>query len=100
MTSPVPVIALPPVQEQVVLEQEEMAAPLEQEQVAPEQVEQVAPEEAAPEQVVSEEVEMVEEEVLGEESAERGDSLDDAQFIFGTSEKNLTEDQRARLEQQ
>ncbi len=72
-------------------EQVEMAAPLVQEQVA---LEEVTPEQAAPE-----EVEMAEEEVLREESAGKGDSLDDAQFIFGTSEKNLTEDQRAQLEE-
>ncbi len=48
MTSPVPVITLPPVQEQVVAEEAPMAAPLEEEQVAPE--------ETGPEPVVPEEV--------------------------------------------
>ncbi len=91
VTSLVPVITLPPVQEQVVPEQVEMAAPLVQEQVAPKEV---VPEQAAPE-----EVEMAEEEVLEEESAGKGDLLDDAQFIFGMREKNLMEDQRAQLEE-
>ncbi len=52
-TSPVPVITLPPLQEQVVPEEISMAALLTQEQVAPEEI---APAEA----------EMVEEEVLEE----------------------------------
>ncbi len=77
VTSLVLVITLLPVQEQVVPEQAEMAAPLVQEQVAPEEV---APEQAAPE-----EVEMAEEEVLQEESVP-----DEAMFMFVVSEKNLT----------
>ncbi len=68
----VPVITLPPVQEQVVPEQVEMAAPLIQEQVVPEEV-------------MPEEAEMAEEEVLGEEPV-----IDEAQLMFGKSEKNLS----------
>ncbi len=64
-----------------------MAAPLVQEQVVPEEV--------APEQAVPEEVEMAEEEVLMEEPV-----LDEAMFMFGKSEKDLTEGEWAKLEEQ
>ncbi len=92
VTSLVLVITLPPVQEQVAPEEVKMVMPPVQEQVAPEEI--------APEQAVPEEVEMAEEEVLEEEPKERGDILDDVQFLFGRSEKELTEGQRAKLEEQ
>ncbi len=86
VTSPVPVITLLPVQEQVASEEAPTAAPLIQEQVAPE--------EAAPEPAASEEVEMAEEEVLEEESIP-----DEATFMFGVSKKNLTAEDQAKLEE-
>ncbi len=85
--SPVPVITLPPLQEQVVAEEVPMAAPLIQEQVAPEKT--------APGTATSEEVEMVKEEVHGEKSVP-----DVAMFMFGVSEQNLMPEDRARLEEQ
>ncbi len=76
-TSPVLVITLPPVQEQVVAEEVPMAAPLVHEQVAPE------------------EVEMVEEGV-----PEKDTIPDEAMFLYGVSEETLTAGDRARLEKQ
>ncbi len=76
VTSPMPLITLPPVPEQV------------------------APIEDAPVAVASEEVKMAAvEEVVTEEPEEREDAFSDAQMLFGKDEKDLTESQRADLEE-
>ncbi len=80
--SPVPMIMLPPLQEQVVAEEVPTAAPLVQEQAAPEEI---APEEA----------EMVKEEVLEEQPA-----IDEALLLFGQREENLSVTNRVRLKEQ
>ncbi len=82
VTSPVPVIMLPPLPEQVVVEETPMAAPLAQEQVVPEEI---APKEA----------EMGEEEVLEERPV-----IDNAELLLGHHEEELSAEDRAKLEDQ
>ncbi len=92
VVTPIPVVTLPPVIEQVASEEVEMAAAPAQEQVAPE-VETAAP--PVTEQVVPDDIEMTEEEVL----QERGLPTD-AMILFGKEEKDLSEEERAKLEEQ
>ncbi len=87
LTSPVPVITLPPLQEQVVAEGVPMAAPLVQEQAAPEEI---APEEIAPEEA----------EMAGEEEPKERPVPDEAEFLYGPREADLSVTDRARLEEQ